>query len=60
MTGSSTSFDQDDDVGDSLGWTKPVVKGPPRAKLPLLTLGMLGLDVVWSAESGYGVSSVQL
>lgn len=32
----------------------PSVKGPKWAKLPLLTVGMLGTQVVWSIEMGYG------
>lgn len=32
----------------------PGVKGPTWARLPLLTVGMLGTQVVWSVEMGYG------
>lgn len=32
----------------------PGVKGPSWAKLPLLTVGMLGTQVVWSIEMAYG------
>lgn len=41
--------------GHSVQWVgTPGVKGPPWAKLPLLTVGMLGTQVVWSVEMGYG------
>lgn len=30
------------------------VKGPRWAQMPLLTIGMLGLQIVWSVEMGYG------
>ncbi|PVF94319.1 MFS general substrate transporter [Serendipita vermifera] len=29
------------------------VKGPPWAKMPLLTIGLLGAQIVWSTEMGY-------
>ncbi|KAG8924819.1 hypothetical protein FRC01_011008, partial [Tulasnella sp. 417] len=29
------------------------VKGPRWARMPLLTIGMLGLQIVWSVEMGY-------
>lgn len=32
---------------------KPVVAGAPWMRLPLLTVGMLGLQCVWSIEMGY-------
>ncbi|ORX38239.1 major facilitator superfamily domain-containing protein [Kockovaella imperatae] len=32
---------------------KPSVKGPKWARLPLLTVGMLGIQCVWSIEMGY-------
>ncbi|ORY32115.1 major facilitator superfamily domain-containing protein [Naematelia encephala] len=32
---------------------KPGVKGPKWAKTPLLTVGMLGIQCVWSIEMGY-------
>ena len=32
----------------------PGVKGPKWAKIPLLTIGMLGIQCVWSIEMGYG------
>lgn len=39
----------------SVQWVgTPGVKGPPWARLPLLTVGMLGTQVVWSVEMGYG------
>lgn len=30
------------------------IKGPKWARMPLLTVGMLGLQIVWSVEMGYG------
>src|ERR1700733_1381248 len=30
------------------------VRGPKWAKLPLLTVGGLGMQVLWSVEMGYG------
>jgi solute carrier family 45 protein 1/2/4 len=49
----------DDDLerasGHSVQWVgTPGVKGPSWARLPLLTVGMLGTQVVWSIEMGYG------
>ncbi|CAK9784376.1 hypothetical protein CC85DRAFT_288519 [Cutaneotrichosporon oleaginosum] len=38
----------------SVQWVgTPGVKGPAWAKLPLLTVGVLGTQVVWSIEMGY-------
>lgn len=31
------------------------VRGPRWAQLPLLTIGMLGLQIVWSVEMAYGM-----
>jgi solute carrier family 45 protein 1/2/4 len=43
----------------SVQWVgTPGVKGPPWARLPLLTVGMLGTQVVWSVEMGYGMLSL--
>ncbi|ELU42313.1 urg3 [Rhizoctonia solani AG-1 IA] len=37
-------------------WTgRARVRGPLWAQLPLLTIGMLGLQIVWSVEMAYGV-----
>lgn len=33
---------------------KPHVVGPEWMRMPLLTVGMLGLQCVWSIEMGYG------
>jgi solute carrier family 45 protein 1/2/4 len=30
------------------------VKGPSWAKLPLVTVGSLGMQILWSVEMGYG------
>lgn len=36
-------------------WTGAArIKGPKWARMPLLTVGMLGLQIVWSVEMGYG------
>jgi solute carrier family 45 protein 1/2/4 len=41
--------------GHSVQWIgTPGVKGPKWGKLPLLTVGMLGIQCVWSIEMGYG------
>ena len=34
------------------------VRGPRWAQLPLLTVGMLGLQIVWSVEMAYGMFMV--
>jgi solute carrier family 45 protein 1/2/4 len=51
-------------VGDSNGelrgsvWAgRARVRGPQWAQLPLLTIGMLGLQIVWSVEMAYGASN---
>lgn len=58
-------LDGDDDIATSLEsgglarpsrveWVgKPLVAGAPWMRLPLLTVGMLGLQCVWSIEMGY-------
>lgn len=54
------TYADDDELGLNSGshavqWVgTPGVKGPPWAKLPLLTVGVLGTQVVWSIEMGYG------
>lgn len=56
MTGFSASF-ASNEADDGLEWAGTArVKGPPWSKLPLLTVGMLGLQIVWSVEMGYGMS----
>jgi len=61
MTGGGhipVSYEDDYDLeraGHSVQWVgTPGVKGPSWARLPLLTVGMLGTQVVWSIEMGYG------
>lgn len=40
---------------DAGRWTgRAGVKGPTWAKMPLLTVTMLGMQIVWSVEMGYG------
>lgn len=42
-------------TGHAVQWIgTPGVKGPKWGKLPLLTVGMLGIQCVWSIEMGYG------
>lgn len=46
-------FDSDD--AHAVQWVgTPGVKGPKWGRLPLLTVGVLGTQVVWSIEMGYG------
>jgi solute carrier family 45 protein 1/2/4 len=41
--------------GHAVQWVgAAAVKGPKWGKLPLLTIGMLGIQCVWSIEMGYG------
>lgn len=41
--------------GHAVQWVGAAsVKGPKWGKLPLLTVGMLGIQCVWSIEMGYG------
>jgi solute carrier family 45 protein 1/2/4 len=57
MTGEHGYFDVErvEHNGPSVQWVgTPGVKGPRWARLPLLTVGMLGTQVVWSVEMGYG------
>lgn len=43
--------------GHAVQWVGTAgVKGPKWGKLPLLTIGMLGIQCVWSIEMGYGTS----
>ena len=43
--------------GHAVQWVGTAgVKGPKWGKLPLLTIGMLGIQCVWSIEMGYGMS----
>lgn len=59
MTGGAylppSDVDLERSAGHSVQWVgTPSVKGPDWAKLPLLTVGMLGTQVVWSVEMSYG------
>jgi solute carrier family 45 protein 1/2/4 len=65
-TSHADDYDIDElNAGSALGahavqWVgTPAVKGPKWAKLPLLTVGMLGIQCVWSIEMGYGESPKQ-
>lgn len=55
-----STYDDNPELGHnsdahSVQWVgTPAVKGPSWAKLPLLTVGVLGTQVVWSIEMGYG------
>lgn len=49
----------DEEVGPdgayAVQWVgKAGVRGPRWARMPLLTAGMLGIQLVWSVEMGYG------
>lgn len=59
MTGFSASFGNAENADDGLEWAGSAgVKGPSWARLPLLTVGMLGLQIVWSVEMGYGMALI--
>jgi solute carrier family 45 protein 1/2/4 len=57
MTGFATSIAELDQAQhvDGARWAGSAgVRGPKWAKLPLLTVGGLGMQVLWSVEMGYG------
>lgn len=57
MTGLTVSIAASDQAQhlDGARWTGFAgVRGPKWAKLPLLTVGGLGMQVLWSVEMGYG------
>ncbi|RXK42376.1 hypothetical protein M231_00366 [Tremella mesenterica] len=57
MTGGAfipTADEFDDSGSHEVQWVgKPSIKGPRWAKVPFLTIGMLGIQCVWSIEMGY-------
>ncbi|WWC90419.1 uncharacterized protein L201_005354 [Kwoniella dendrophila CBS 6074] len=55
-TGGDEEYDLDEQGNErhSVQWVGTAqVKGPKWAKMPLLTVGMLGIQCVWSIEMGY-------
>jgi solute carrier family 45 protein 1/2/4 len=53
---SQLPMSEDEDLGSSLrGMGVSKVLGPAALKLPLLTIGMLGLQIIWSVEMSYGM-----
>lgn len=62
MTGSfALPVDSERALPDDFHWTgRSAVKGPAWARMPVLTVGMLGLQIVWSVEMGYGENSSSL
>lgn len=58
MTGFTLNIPESghDSAADDTKWAGTAsVYGPKWARLPLLTLGTLGMQIVWSVEMGYGV-----
>ncbi|KAL7422583.1 hypothetical protein Q5752_003231 [Cryptotrichosporon argae] len=56
MAGGAFFAPAGDDPGSdhAVQWVgTPAIKGPRWAKVPLLTIGMLGIQCVWSIEMGY-------
>lgn len=48
----------DAEAGMSTVWSAvPYVSGPKWLEMPILTVGMLGLQIVWSVEMSYGEDS---
>jgi hypothetical protein len=56
MTGGfGLPLDTERALSDDVRWTGvAAVKGPSWARMSLLTVTMLGLQIVWSVEMGYG------
>lgn len=45
---------QDDDNGLRLSSQPSYIRGPSFLRLPLLTFGFFGTQIVWSVEMAYG------
>ena len=46
-----------EDYEDSTRWSGvPRILGPKWAQLPILTVGLLGVQLFWSVEMSYGAS----
>lgn len=56
MTGGFVSIgDSERGQNDGSRWAGVArVKGPAWARLPLVTVGSLGVQILWSVEMGYG------
>lgn len=54
MTGSLGLSIQDDSLSNGNLVGESAVRGPSWAKMPLLTISMLGLQIVWSMEMAWG------
>lgn len=54
MTGFSSLTFETSSPGATASLSDARILGPEWLKLPLLTLGFLGLQVVWSVEMSYG------
>jgi len=56
MTGFSTlPVASDAEAGAEIKWSgTSKVLGPQWLKMPILTLGMVGLQIIWSVEMSYG------
>lgn len=54
MTGFSALPFAEDSLNDESRWTgRARILGPPLARLPTLTIGLLGVQVLWSVEMSY-------
>lgn len=62
MTGfSALPTSEEDTEGEGIRWEgTSEVYGPKWARLPLLTIGLLGVQVIWSVEMSYGEFSLSL
>ena len=62
MTGFSTLPTRGDEGAlRNMQWSgEPKVLGPSWLRMPLLTVGMLGLQIIWSVEMSYGTLSTNL
>lgn len=55
MTGFSASPFAEDSLNDESRWIgRAKILGPPLTRLPTLTVGLLGVQVLWSVEMSYG------
>lgn len=54
MTGFSALSFAEDSLNDESRWTgRAKILGPPLTRLPTLTVGLLGVQVLWSVEMSY-------
>lgn len=55
MTGFSALPFAEDSLNDESRWIgRAKILGPPLTRLPTLTVGLLGVQVLWSVEMSYG------